>query len=464
MAEARRATTAKWRSPVRIARTPRHESNDVCSYPQEVANPGVPEHNLAETSPEPLEPDVDNSAAVTMAIEFGWRLAQLYEEVLASARRGLPKEPEAPPPHLPGLGARDDFERAMELVQRIDLACQRLGIDSAGPLIASLRSVVQEDGHSLNAVRQCVLDLYAACEDHLTTYPPRVATALGLGRLLADTCWLPHSSDPSSFKERFDYWRIGNAYRWLEALDSSLPVGASSAVRHSLVWWERSMAPRATPTSIIRRLSARRNRELVVRALHSQAEAWRVLLTGERSAASIPSASDHIGASLRLLRSVRSMTLQFIWHWLGLLVGLGTALGATIWAVATYAPSGAGRVTGVALSAVAALGLTWRGVGSTLGKALVRLEDPLRVAEVDIATAIGVTTLPRGSAPPIQLERIRPQRRSGQSTTPIEIRQWAWPIRQHELRVAWRVRQGENGQDPPTPVDGAEAAQRAKHA
>ncbi|MHB8438560.1 MAG: hypothetical protein ACYDD4_05280 [Acidimicrobiales bacterium] len=429
-----------------------------------MTNPGAPEPTFDETSPEPLESDVNDSAMVTAAIELGWRLAQLYDdqEALTSAPRPLPNEPEGPPPHLPGRGERNDFERAMELVQRIGVACQMLGIVSADPLIADLRSVMQKDGHSVDDARRAVLALYEAGEGHLTTYPPRLATALGLGRLLADTCWLPRSSDSSSFEERFDYWRIGNAHWWLEELASSLPIGSSAAVRQSLVWWERFMVLRATSTITSRQLKARRDCEFVVRALHSQAEAWRILLTGERPAASVPSVGDHIGASLRLLRSVRRMTLRFFCHWSGLFAGLGAGLGATIWAVVTYAPSGAARLAGVTLSAVAALGLTWRGVGSTLGKALIRLEDPLRLAEADIATAIGVTTLPRGAAPPMRLERIRPQPLQAIDATQKD-RQWAWQIHRHELQVVWRAPHSGNGQERPTPVGCAKPVQRAKH-
>jgi hypothetical protein len=70
------------------------------------------------------------------------------------------------------------------------------------------------------------------------------------------------------------------------------------------------------------------------------------------------------------------------------------ATGAAIWAALTYAPAGAGRVVTVLVSAGAAIGLSWRGVGATLGKALDRVEAELWASEVTAAAQRAATYAP----------------------------------------------------------------------
>ena len=62
--------------------------------------------------------------------------------------------------------------------------------------------------------------------------------------------------------------------------------------------------------------------------------------------------------------------------WL-LVVTLLAGTGVGIWAIIKYAPTGAAVIAGVIAAAAGALGVTWKTVAVTLGKASVLLERPM---------------------------------------------------------------------------------------
>jgi hypothetical protein len=57
-------------------------------------------------------------------------------------------------------------------------------------------------------------------------------------------------------------------------------------------------------------------------------------------------------------------------------------------------------VTAVIISVAAALGLSWKGTGATLGKALSQTEAALWASEVAVAVEKAATVLPPGELPP----------------------------------------------------------------
>jgi NAD/NADP transhydrogenase alpha subunit len=67
-----------------------------------------------------------------------------------------------------------------------------------------------------------------------------------------------------------------------------------------------------------------------------------------------------------------------------------------MWAAITYAPAGTDRVSAALFSAAGFLGLSWAGVGATLGRALRQAESAMWKAEV--VSAIGkAATITRGN-------------------------------------------------------------------
>lgn len=77
-------------------------------------------------------------------------------------------------------------------------------------------------------------------------------------------------------------------------------------------------------------------------------------------------------------------------------MGFSIATGIAIWAAVTYAPAGTDRVTAVIVSAAAALGLSWKGLGATLGKALGQAETALWASEVSVSVEKAASLLPHG--------------------------------------------------------------------
>ena len=108
------------------------------------------------------------------------------------------------------------------------------------------------------------------------------------------------------------------------------------------------------------------------------------------------SSQDYIAAGERLLQRGLGITGRYLRSWWPAIAAFGIATGAVIWAAVTYAPAGTDRVTAVIVSSAAALGLSWKGLGATLGKALTQAEATRWESEVDIAVEKAATLIPGG--------------------------------------------------------------------
>ncbi len=108
-----------------------------------------------------------------------------------------------------------------------------------------------------------------------------------------------------------------------------------------------------------------RDRESVTRALHRQAQIWRAVLSGEKNRRDLLSADDYLGAADRLLGHLRQLTRRFLRrYWLAttIVVVVLAAVIAAVFAVPTT------TVLGVLAVGAGAVGITWRGVASSLGR------------------------------------------------------------------------------------------------
>ena len=96
------------------------------------------------------------------------------------------------------------------------------------------------------------------------------------------------------------------------------------------------------------------------------------------------------------------------------MLALAVGTGAACWAAVTFTPAGSTRVAAVLVSLVGGLGVSWKGVGATLGKALTQAESSLWESEVAVAIGEAATVLPRrwlGAVEPLRT-RIRSRTRS----------------------------------------------------
>jgi hypothetical protein len=286
-----------------------------------------------------------------------------------------------------------DHERACVVLAQARAALtmleSELRIDLPG--LDPIRATLDRLHHHRDDVREEIMIAFRDIRDTLLGAAPPAASSYGLGRLLADTTWLPRSGQPETFLERFNAYRLANAHEWLDDLAMAFPHRAAAAVSASLQAWDSGVSNQqqkdgtGNPGSFD---------EIALRALHRQGEMWRRLLSGEKEPMQLLGPDDYVAAGERLLQRGRQITRRFLRKRWPVIVAFIAATAGAILLALTYAPAGSGRLAAVLVSAAAALGLSWKGVGATLGKALSQAEASLWASEVDVATGRTATILP----------------------------------------------------------------------
>jgi hypothetical protein len=336
-----------------------------------------------------------NSArgAACLAVDLGWRLAQLYD---SKELPGPPQttRPKQLPPHLPGFGEMTPHEKACALTAHVgaDLASLRTALGAELPNVDGVNAALNVAGHRHDEVRRAVHDLYLEARDRLAGSSPAAAVGFGLGRMLADTALLPTSGTPEVLGERFDRYRLTNAFVWLNDLDAVLPAHSASAVRASLGAWEKWVANRRRPDGTV---DPAQVNQRTIRALRRQGDMWRRLLTGEQAADQLLDTRAYVGAAASLLANARRLVFRYLWKWLWAILVALASVAASVWAAVTYAPAGTARVTAVLVSAAGFLGVSWAGIRATLGRALGQAEQAMWEAEVVAAIGRAATITPK---------------------------------------------------------------------
>jgi hypothetical protein len=248
-------------------------------------------------------------------------------------------------------------------------------------------------GHSRDDVRAAVLDLYLRVRDLVAGSNVSAAQGVGLGRMLADTALLPTAGHPDMLAERFDEYRLANAFGWLEDLDASLPPRSAAVVRATLADWQHWVGhlPKASQGAV----DPAAVDTAVIRALQRQGDIWRRLLTGEQHPDQLLDRQAYIGAATKMLAATGHIGLHYLRKWWWLILLAAVAAGAAVWAALTYAPGGTSRVATVVVSAAGFLGISWLSVRATLGRALRQAESALWEAEVAAAIAKAAATTPK---------------------------------------------------------------------
>ena len=331
--------------------------------------------------------------AVAAAFALGWRLAELYDRDSLPPPSPLAGDP-ALPDHLPGVSQMSDHEQAVVVLEQggAALAALEAELGTALPDLGAVRRALNAPGHHRDDVRRAIMTAYLDIRDPLLSAAPLAAISYGLGRLLADIIYLPRSHQPDTFTGQFGKYRLATGCSWLDDLSAAFPHRAAAAVRASLQQWEAWVTgaqPDGGGTPDPDAFG-----EPVLRALHWQGEMWRRLLTGEKDPVQLLGSGDYVAAGERLLQRGRQIARHFLWHWWPVIAVFIAITAAAIWTAITYAPAGSSRVAAVLVSAVAAIGLSWKGIGATLGKTLDKAETALWDSEVDTATALAATTLP----------------------------------------------------------------------
>jgi hypothetical protein len=346
------------------------------------------------------------------AFTLGWRLAELYN------RGSLPPPPrkseeEKLPEHLPGASEMSDHDHATILVRQAHAA---LSIVTAAigdlPAVETIQDALDQPGHHREDVQRKILEAYHSIYSALLGADPRLAESYGLGRLLADTAGLPGIGQVNVFAQRFNHYRLGNARHWLDDLTASFNPHAAAAVTASLDAWEAWINSKRRKDGTIDPAPLNEN---AVRSLRSQGELWRRLLSGEQDPMQLLGPQDYVEAGERLLQRGLQITAHYLRNWWPAITALCIATGTAIWVALTYAPAGTDRVTAVIVSAAAALGVSWKGIGATLGKTLSQAETALWASEVKVAAEKAATILPLGKP---ANARITPQPRNAAPARP----------------------------------------------
>jgi hypothetical protein len=325
---------------------------------------------------------------VPVAFALGWQMSELYRPERTTRQARASDE------DLPGLGAigRDNWRRLSLLqvgagLHRLQPALDTAGLDSpdAAQFAIALDAAESPDGR-----RRVVWDFHVAVLSRLTAADFRLGKAYGLGRALADTCLAP--TDLRSAQAELHFHRVEQLRAWLDDLGSALPPHAGHSVSASLERWtrwagERQPGPEEDAGWAAAGMRAR---------LRDQGRLWRALLSGEKSATGVLTPESYVLAGARLVSLVGRLMRRFLlrfWPFL-LLVVLLFAGGV---ALVLADDDAAGRLAG-ASGIVASLGLSWKGVGGSLGAALARAEQPLWSAALDEKITDAITTLPGADA------------------------------------------------------------------
>jgi hypothetical protein len=167
----------------------------------------------------------------------------------------------------------------------------------------------------------------------------------------------------------------------LDGLSTALPPHAGRAVANSIRRWEMLETAPANPDVL----------------LPAQCDLWRSLLEGEKKGTELLEPKNYLDAAERLgekLRDAgRSVLRKLPWLVAVILVLFVGGIALLIFG------SNAGTTAVAGISAVlAALGLTWKGVGTAVGKLAAQVEAPLWGAELDGAITDAATLAHPGAA------------------------------------------------------------------
>jgi hypothetical protein len=326
------------------------------------------------------KPDPAGDPLVAVAFALGWQMAELYHP------SSWPATEPAPGEDLPGMSELSGRQHASMGLAQVDVASSRLkdAMTEHGltvPSTAAAEKVLEDKGTDVE-FREQVFDLHVTLLTTLTAASYKLGKAYGLGRALADTTRQP--TDIRSLKTELDEHRIANLKAWIDDLTSLLPPHAGHSVAESLIRW-RDWAKTAIE-------SPGKEDPKVIRLLRRQGERWRALLSGEKQATDGLELDDYAGAGVEMLERLGSLTRSFLARfWVA--AGVAAALFAGSIVFILTDPNGA-HVAGGIGGLLASAGVTWKGVGASLGKTAATLERPVWEASLDVQITDAITRLP----------------------------------------------------------------------
>ena len=312
---------------------------------------------------------------VGTAFQLGWQMAEIY--------RPAPQPPPAPgeDDHLPELSdlTTDEWARIGLYQVQAGITKMRLRIAAAGlwapdaQLFAEQLEGTTGDERDA-AVEAFHIELLAV----LTGADFRLGKGYGLGRALADV-----TRNAADWRSELSRGRVATLAAWLRQplVNDGLPPHAGHVVASSLEkWGSYAQQPTGDPAQ----------EQLDVALLQAQGRLWRSLISGEKRATEMLEISGLRGsAGESLLVSTGKLVSPVLKHHAPVLIAAVVLFVAGIVVMLTT-DDAAGIVSGAGVI-LTALGIGWKGLGATAGKALAKLETPLWEAALDVAIRDRIT-------------------------------------------------------------------------
>ncbi len=324
-------------------------------------------------------PEPAGDPEVMVAFVLGWQMSELYNP---GSWPGKDAQPDA---DLPGLSEFGGSQRAELGLKQVEVGLKSLEdkVKAAGLDVPS----VAEAKEKLPAAklegpyRAAIFELHVEVLTTLTATHFKLGKSYGLGRALADTTRLPE--DLKSLHEKLQPHRIATLRAWISDLTSLFPPHTGHSVNDSLnewVAWAESQSKTGTLDTKNKRL------------LRRQGERWRALLSGEKRGTDDLKFGEYIDAGVQAFSQTGTLAWQFAKRFL-LEIGAVLILLAGSLALVLTNPD-AGEAAAGALGLLASIGITWKGVGATLGKAAAQAERPIWEAALDIEIVKAMSLLP----------------------------------------------------------------------
>lgn len=347
---------------------------------------------MSETTREATATDTIDMP-VCVAFQLGWDMSRLYH--VASIYRPYSYTGKSKLPAQRDFGGTLNTERRLAAVsaglRRLEGSFTRVQLPCP-----SLASVLYQytGGARKEELREAIYRFHVEVLISLQAADARLGSAYNMGRVLADTAT---PSDLGVLRQRFSLHRVRGLRAELSELAAAFPPHAARAVSNSLCIWQCVLAGRFKASG--------QSQPGPETALPRQAEIWRGVLSGERLGTDRLELEDYVDAGRHMVDHARSLSWGVVKSYrAGLLTGAAIALSGLGAAIAI---GGVGSIIAGLAAAASALGVSWKGVASTLNALAEYLRAPLWGAQLDLAVTHAITLPEARNA----YAHLRPERR-----------------------------------------------------
>ncbi len=282
---------------------------------------------------------------VMAAVKLGWVMKELTEAW-----------PLKPLPHDLVLDGQEQCQaQALELTEQLDrLDLDGLDWELVEHAVRALRRGPAP--HQAHRVERTVTVALTGCDARLAK-----AYMLGNGLRALIGGERPEPADARQLKP---------LVAALDSLSSDLESHAARGVAGSIARWPKSAAT-ADPAFV-----------------DAQVSLWRSVVVGEKQATELLEPKHYLDAAKQLEGKFIRRAFTSVWFWALLIVVL-LIFGGAVYVL--FVAKNAGKVAVGASGVLAAVGITWKGIGGMVGKATAKLEVPVWGAELDAAVTDAIT-------------------------------------------------------------------------